>query len=115
MKHLTTSTDPQTILMIPRSYGLNGTLILRDDSTNTETSNVVTLGKTGEYMSLEHSFSLTEGRYYDFRIEISGEIVYRDKIFCTDQDIDQETNDYYSVNEGEYTSENSFDNDYIIL
>jgi len=115
MKHLTTSTDPQTILMIPRSYGLEGTLVLRDDSTNTENSNVVTLGKTGEYMSLEHSFSLVEGRYYDFRIEISGEIVYRDKIFCTDQDINQTNNDYYSVNEGEYIADNSFDNDYIIL
>ena len=115
MKHLTTSTDDQTILMIPRSYGSEGTLILRDDSINEETSNVVTLGKTGEYMSLEHSFSLTEGRYYDLRIEISGEIVYRDRIFCTDQDIDQTNNDYYSVNEGEYITENSFDNDYIIL
>lgn len=115
MKHLTTSTDPQTILMIPRSYGLSGTLIIRDDSANTETSNVVTLGKTGEYMSLEHSFSLVEGRYYDFKIEISGDIVYRDKIFCTDQDINQTNDDYYSVNEGQYITENNYDNDYIIL
>lgn len=115
MKHLTTSTDAQTILMIPRSYGSEGTLILRDDSTNEETTEVVSLTKTGEYLSLEHSFSLIEGRFYDFRIEISNDIVYRDKIFCTDQDINQNVNDYYSVNEGEYTSESSFDNDYIII
>ena len=115
MKHLTTSTDAQTILMIPRSYGSQGKLILRDESTNEETTEVVSLTKTGEYLSLEHSFSLIEGRFYDFRIEISNDIVYRDKIFCTDQDINQNVNDYYSVNEGEYTSESSFDNDYIII
>ena len=115
MKHLTTSTDPQTLLIIPRSYSESGTLVLRDDSTNTETSAEVVLGKSGEYMSLSHSFSLVEGRYYDFRIEVSGDIIYKDKIFCTDQDIDQNTNDYYTVNEGDYITDNSYDNDYIVI
>lgn len=115
MKHLTTSTDAQTVLFIPRAYATEGTLVLRDDSTNNETTDAVTLGKSGEYMSLSHAFSLVEGRYYDFKILVSGEVIYKDKIFCTDQDIDQDTNDYYSVNEGEYTTEDSFDNDYIII
>jgi hypothetical protein len=66
-------------------------------------------------MSLTHSFSLTEGRFYDMKVLVSGNVIYRDKIFCTDQDIDQDTNDYYSVNKDVYISEDSFDNDYIIL
>lgn len=115
MKHLTTSTDAQTVLFIPRAYATEGTLVLRDDSTNNVSTEVVTLGKSGEYMSLSHAFSLVEGRYYDFKILVSGEVIYKDKIFCTDQDIDQDTNDYYSVNKNVYISEDSFDNDYIII
>ena len=46
---------------------------------------------------------------------LSGATIYKDKVFCTDQTINQANNNYYSVNSGEYTTENSFDNDYIIL
>jgi len=115
MKHLTTSADAQTLLIIPRSYAIEGSLVIRDESTNTETSDVVTLGKTGEYMSLSHSFSLIEGRYYNFKIVVAGEVIYKDKIFCTDQDIDQSNNDYYSVNDGDYITEDSYNNDYIVI
>jgi len=43
------------------------------------------------------------------------DIIYKDKIFCTDQTVDQENNDYYTMNSGEYTTEDSYDNDYIII
>jgi hypothetical protein len=42
-------------------------------------------------------------------------VIYKDRVFCTDQTVNQTNNDYYSVNSGEYTTENSYDNDYIIL
>ena len=42
------------------------------------------------------------------------DIIYLDKIFCTDQAINQDTNDYYSVNKDEYVSK-SGNNDYIVL
>jgi len=41
-------------------------------------------------------------------------IIYLDRIFCTDQTIDQDTNNYYSVNKNEYVSK-SGNNDFIIL
>jgi len=41
-------------------------------------------------------------------------IIYLDRIFCTDQTIDQDTNNYYSVNKDEYVSK-SGNNDFIIL
>ena len=42
------------------------------------------------------------------------DIIYKDKIFCTDQTINQDTNDYYSVNKNEYVNQ-SGNNDYIVL
>ena len=42
------------------------------------------------------------------------DIIYLDKIFCTDQTINQDTNNYYSVNKDEYVSK-SGNNDYIVL
>lgn len=42
------------------------------------------------------------------------DIIYLDKIFCTDQTINQDTNNYYSVNKDEYVSKGG-NNDYIII
>ena len=46
---------------------------------------------------------------------VSNEIIYTDKIFCTAQDIDQTQNQEYTVNSGQYISDTSFDNDFIIV
>ncbi len=44
------------------------------------------------------------------------EVIYKDKLFCTDQDIDQlNDNDHYELNKGQYTSNDSFDNEYIVI
>ena len=59
--------------------------------------------------------TLTEGDFYTLQIKNGTTVIYIDRVFCTDQTVNQTNNDYYSVNSGEYTTENSFDNDYIIL
>jgi len=115
MIKLTTSTDAQTIRIIPRSYATNVSLIFRDDSTNTEVTYSTTATTQRNYLVISESLSLTEGRFYDLTIKEGTEIIYKDKVFCTDQTVDQDTNDYYSVNSGEYVSDTSYDNDYIIL
>ena len=38
--------------------------------------------------------------------------IFKDRIFCTDQNIDQLNNDYYDLNEDEYLSYNGYDNTY---
>jgi hypothetical protein len=44
------------------------------------------------------------------------ERVYKDRIFVTDQDIDQKNdNDHYSINKDQYVTNNSFDNEYIVI
>ena len=115
MIHLTTSTDAQTIKIIPRSYASNVSMILRDDSTNADVTYSVSTTTDKNYLVLSQALSLTEGRFYDLTIKEGTSVIYKDKVFCTDQTVDQDTNNYYSVNDGEYTIDTSYDNDYIIL
>jgi len=58
---------------------------------------------------------LKEGYYYDLELTSSGATIYKDKVFCTDQTVNQATNSHYTVNSGEYTTDTSYDNDYIII
>jgi hypothetical protein len=110
MKILTTSTGDQTFKVIPRSYPASITLKLRDDSTNTETTYTITPTTDKGKMVITQAFSLEEGRYYDLTILDGSDIIYKDKVFCTDQTISS-----YSVNNNEYTQESSYDNDYIVI
>ena len=118
MIHLTTSASSQTLKIIPRSYASTVSMILRDDSTNNETTySSISTTTDKNYLVISKALSpvLVEGRFYDLTVKEGTSIIYKDKIFCTDQTINQSNNDYYSVNEGEYTTENSYDNDYIII
>lgn len=114
MKVLTTSTSNQTIKVIPREYVSPVTLKLRDDSTNEVTTATVSTTTDKDYMVISYSFSLVEGHFYDLTLLSGADVIYLDKIFCTDQTIDQDTNNYYSVNKDEYVSK-SGNNDFIIL
>ncbi len=114
MKVLTTSTNPQTIKVIPRVYVASVTLKLRDDSTNEVTTASVNTVTDKDYLSLSYAFNLKEGRYYDLTLLDGSDVIYLDRVFCTDQTINQDTNDYYSVNKNEYVSK-SGNNDYIVL
>ena len=114
MKVLTTSTDPQTIKVIPRVYVSSVTLKLRDDSTNEVTTASVDTVTDKDYLSLSYAFNLKEGRYYDLTLLDGSNVIYLDRVFCTDQTINQDTNNYYSVNKNEYVSKDG-NNDYIVL
>ena len=119
MKVLTPSDSAQTFKVIPREYVSTATLMLTDDSTDTVTtySDIVTTTDVN-HLSITQVFSpaLVEGRFYDMVLKnVSNEIIYTDKIFCTAQDIDQTQNQEYTVNSGQYISDTSFDNDFIIV
>ena len=110
MKILTTSTSAQTLKIIPREYQANIDVILRDNSTNESTTYSVATSTSGDYMTFDLTLALVENRFYDMTCKFGSNVSYKDKIFCTDQTIAN-----YTVNEGQYTTENSYDNDYIIL
>lgn len=139
---LTTSSTAQTLKVIPRDYLNAFILSIRDDSTNIvkhyEISGATTIGN---YLTFTNVFSpiLVENHFYDITLGVSNSfwntniklwqddqtlwnvddtsdgVIYKDKIFCTDQDIDQENNDYYKINKGQYTHYNGYDNTYLVI
>ena len=116
MIHLTTSASAQTLKIIPRSYASSVSMILRDDSTNTSTTySSISTSTDKNYLVISQALSpvLVEGRFYDMTIKEGSNVIYKDKVFCTDQTISS-----YSVNSGEYTvptGNDVFDNDYIVI
>ena len=136
---LKTSKDTQTFSIIPREYTVDVTICIRDESTNIETC-VLTSGSlwntfnlnwelatndwedevgiiiVNDLVNVTMNLDLIEGRYYDMRVSnTSGTVIFRDKIFCTDQTIDQMNDDYYDINLGVYKQNQSGNNDYIIF
>ena len=122
MKYLTPTSAQQTLQIIPRVYTIGVSISLRDDTSDEVVFLYPDADVNGNYLDLTTSFSLVEGRYYDLKvysidyavrvldnngiIESIGclgsdeekSIIYRDKIFCTSQEINQLNNQYYSVN-----------------
>ncbi len=139
---LTTSASAQQLSVIPRQYSDNFTLSVRDDSTNVVKYYSITNATTsGNYLNFSNIFNpiLVENHFYDLRLyqdpnfwntnynlwELYAQIwnvdredtedIYQDRIFCTDQDIDQlNKNDHYQINEGQYKTYNGYDNTYIV-
>ena len=116
MIHLTTSASAQTLKIIPRSYASSVSMILRDDSTNTSTTySSISTSTDKNYLVVSQALSpvLVEGRFYDLTIKEGSNVIYNDKVFCTDQTISS-----YTVNSSEYTvptGNDVFDNDYIVI
>lgn len=138
MKVLKPTTDTQTIKLIPRDYSQTTTVQLRDDQTNVTTVYTPTVIKENDYQVYTGVWNVEEGHYYDLLVQNDFDIWgqnsdewalsvntwddenYKvetnivDKVFCTDQEIDQSEDKEYSINKGVYKSDLSYDNEYII-
>jgi hypothetical protein len=141
---LTTSAQAQTLSIIPRQYDDSAfTMSIRDDSTNVTKLYQNLSGTTvGNYMTFNNVFNpvLVEAHFFDLYLYIDydfwntnnsfwnlydvlwnvdgnfKEDIYRDKVFCTDQDIDQlNDNDHYNLNKGQYTTYDGYDNTYLVV
>ncbi|ANS03048.1 hypothetical protein [uncultured Mediterranean phage uvDeep1-CGR2-KM23-C896] len=108
---LTTSTDAQSFKIIPRSTPSSVTFELTDKSKRTTSAISVTVSNSNGYMTVNGSFNLIANRFYSFIVKDGSTVIYRGSIFCTDQ------TDYnvFDVHSGDYTTENSYDNDFVIL
>lgn len=122
MKKLTPASGTKTIKIIPRDYTGSLTLKLRDRSRNVEISvDETTLTTDGNFteVSWEHDTDplyLVEGRQYDLSVIDTGDnVVYRDSVFVTSQDIDQEQDVTYDINKDVYTTHTTGDNSFVIL
>ena len=138
MKVLKPTTEEQTFYFIPQDYNVSPNIKFRDDQTNEVTVYTPTMVQENDFIKVTGVFNLREGHFYDVSIvrdfdlwndnndlwqlspdnwDDNKRINYLviDKVFCTAQNIDQAFNQKYSVNKNEYTTDNSFDNDYIVL
>ena len=41
-------------------------------------------------------------------------VFYRDRIFCTDQLVDQKNGDFYDLNKGQFVTTDAYNNEYIV-
>ena len=116
---LTTSALAQTISIIPRDYISTFTMSIRDDSTNVNVDYAINTAITsGNYLNFDNIFSLVSNHFYD--LELFSDIektksIFKDRVFCTDQDINQLNNDHYDLNKDQYTTYNGSNNDYIVI
>lgn len=139
MQVLKPTTDPQTFYIIPRVYNLGLNFKLRDDTTNEEKFYSPSIIQVNDYLQITDVFDLVEGHFYDIIVDQdydvwnTNEDLYNlspdtwdevnkrsfkntiDRIFCTDQPIQQLNNQNYELNKGEYKKDNSYNNDYIVL
>jgi hypothetical protein len=99
---------PQTLKFIPRDYTATK-VTLTDEQTNTSVDISGTFTQDKYYLKADLIFSLKVGRFYNIVVYNGSEEVYRDKVFCTNQTIDD-----YSINNNEY-KEHSTTNDFIVL
>lgn len=116
---LTTSTDEQEFFFIPRDMNLTGMSFKVTDDITFEDATLSSwnLQRIGDYVRGRANFTdLKEDRYYTLRVEKTGEgVVYKDKVFVTDQTIEQTEGEVYTINENEYIEQETSSNDYIVI
>tara|TARA_B110000208_G_scaffold32852_1_gene43270 strand:+ start:989 stop:1417 length:429 start_codon:yes stop_codon:yes gene_type:complete len=138
---LTTSELAQSLSVIPREYAASFSMSIRDDSTNvTKIYRILDSVKEGNYLTFENIFNpkLIEAHYFNLSLFVNYNIwntnyefwqldnfkwnenerqvldLYNDKIFCTDQDVNQLQNEYFKLNKGQYIEYKGFDNTYTV-
>jgi len=83
-------------------------IVLRDEETNTEQTIECVFSIDKYYAVTNLVFPIIENKFYTLTILNGTDVVYRDKIFCTNQIIEE-----FSINNNVYTQRTS-DNEYII-
>ena len=91
-------------------YGSNAdAIVLRDEETNIEVELNCTFSIDRYYVTTSNIFPIKQNKYYTLTILNGTDIVYRDKVFCTNQTIES-----YSINKDQYI-EHTTNNDYKIF
>ena len=100
------SATSQEIKFIPREMAVN-VLSFVNETTGEETLYNVTYSTDRYYLVVDATFDLKEDNFYKLTALNGSDVVYKDKVFCTNQTIED-----FTVNNNAYTSYSS-DNDYI--
>ena len=132
---------PQTLKVIPRIYESAFQVAYTDDSTNVRTEVSISGASTsGNYLTWSQSFNplLVVNHFYDLELfsnyafwnqnfslwqnytrlwnDASDfiNVFYKDRIFCTDETIDQKVDKYYDMNKGQFITTTAYNNEYIV-
>lgn len=112
MRILLDNSLDQTLTFIPRSYpsAVDYTLVEEGTGRTVNKSSMTTATVLGR-LTISDQFLLQEDKFYSIDVYDSsdGSLVYRDKIFVTNQDVKS-----YTINNGEFVEEESKDNTYVI-
>ena len=98
----------QTFKFIPRSLDADS-MVIEDDAENTSVTIDITPSVDRYYLSVSEVLTLVEGRFYTIKVLNGLDVVYKDKIFCTNQTVSS-----YSINDNEYV-QHSTNNDFVII
>lgn len=125
MEILSTTGD-STIKVIPRKEVDNGFVVYKNISTNNDRTSFVDLTYLENHVSFvldedtKIALKVKEGQFVHFEL-FEGEtfasdstLLYRGRIFFTDQTINQNAGDTYSINKDVYEEAQTDSNDYII-
>ena len=96
----------QEFKVIPREL-VADSMILTSETTGEAVTYVITPTIDRYYLVINEIVALKENNFYTIEVKNASEIVYKDKIFCTNQTVSD-----FSVNNNEFTTYSS-DNDYI--
>ena len=104
------TTDSQTFKIIPRETTAD-TLILTEEGSETSVSYGITLTTDADnyYSTISKVLTLREGFWYTMTVKNGSDVVYKDRVYCTNQTISD-----YTINNNEYTQQSS-DNKFIII
>ena len=97
----------QVLKFIPRNYGAD-TIVLRDETTNELQTISASFALDKYYLTTTTVFDLKQDTFYNLTIKNGNEVVYKDRVFCTNQNIVN-----YTVNKDEYVA-HATNNDFII-
>jgi len=88
----------QSITFIPRVMSAT-TIVLRNETTNVETTIAANFTVSSYYLTTTNVLALKENTFYNLTIKNGNNIVYKDKIFCTNQVVAD-----FTVNKNEYVA-----------
>ena len=88
--------EEQSLKFIPRTYKATS-IVLVNEMTNESTTISSDFYIDGYYLYTTTTFDLIEGNFYTLSILNNNDVVYKDKIFCTNQNLQT-----YSINKDAY-------------
>jgi hypothetical protein len=103
------SQQQQIFQIVPTRFSTINQMVVKDEQTNNTITSTFVGNNIGDYVNtITAQLSLKQNHFYTVEFKSNGVLSHKDRIFCTNQNIDT-----FSVNNQQYTP-NSTTNNYIV-